>query len=52
MQQRRFGDVSKADEAFHEGEIVPLQTRLSAVNDIVGEDIIEFLPYSPKSQAQ
>ncbi|QOD81607.1 phage portal protein [Chromobacterium haemolyticum] len=47
-----FGDVSKADEAFHEGEIVPLQARLSAINDMVKEDIIQFLPYNPKSQAQ
>ncbi|MFZ5548095.1 MAG: phage portal protein [Pseudomonadota bacterium] len=40
-----FGDVTKADEVFHRNEIEPLQKRLQALNEWVGEEVIRFEPY-------
>ncbi len=41
-----FGDVEKASKVFVINELLPLQTRLQAVNEMVGEEIITFKEYS------
>lgn len=40
-----FGDASKAAEVFYFNEILPLQTRLQEINDLVGERVVAFDPY-------
>ena len=40
-----FGDVAKATLVFCRNEIHPLQQRLKALNDWVGEEVIRFDPY-------
>lgn len=40
-----FGDASKAAEVFYHNEILPLQTRLQEINEILGEQVITFGPY-------
>ncbi|PID66571.1 MAG: phage portal protein [Gammaproteobacteria bacterium] len=41
-----FGDVEKASKVFVINELLPLQTRLKALNDMVGEEIIRFGEYA------
>ena len=41
-----FGDVEKAAKVFVANELEPLQAALMEVNDIVGEEVIRFRPYS------
>ncbi|CUA82102.1 phage portal protein, PBSX family [Gulbenkiania indica] len=40
-----FGDASKAAEVFYHNEILPLQTRLQEINEVVGQKVIDFGPY-------
>ncbi|MXR38032.1 phage portal protein [Craterilacuibacter sinensis] len=40
-----FGDASKAAEVFYYNEIMPLQARLQEINEIIGEQVIDFGPY-------
>lgn len=40
-----FGDASKAAEVFSANEIVPLQERLKALNEWIGDEVIKFKPY-------
>lgn len=42
-----FGDVEKATRMFIRNEIVPLQVRLSAFNDLLGAKVIDFEPLDP-----
>ena len=41
-----FGDVEKAANVFVANELEPLQERLLELNEIVGEVVIKFKPYS------
>lgn len=41
-----FGDVEKAANVFVRNELLPLQKRISEVNDWLGEDILRFVSYS------
>ncbi|EKY3119569.1 phage portal protein [Cronobacter turicensis] len=41
-----FGDVEKASKVFVRNELMPLQKRLSELNDWIGEEVIRFDPYS------
>ncbi|QEM80229.1 phage portal protein [Halomonas binhaiensis] len=41
-----FGDVEKAARVFVANELEPLQAALQEVNELVGEEIIRFQPYS------
>ncbi|WP_416261809.1 phage portal protein [Gibbsiella quercinecans] len=40
-----FGDVEKAARVFAINELIPLQERLSEINDWIGEDVVSFKPY-------
>jgi PBSX family phage portal protein len=40
-----FGDVGKAAEVFVQNEILPLQSRLAAVNEWLGEEVVAFTAY-------
>lgn len=42
-----FGDAPKAAEVFFFNEIIPLQTILSEINDLIGQQVISFGPYIP-----
>lgn len=48
-----FGDVEKAALVFARNEVKPLQDRLLAVNDWMGEEVVRFAPYvlDPAGQA-
>lgn len=41
-----FGDVEKAARVFVANELEPLQEAFKEVNEIVGEEVIRFRPYS------
>lgn len=41
-----FGDVEKASRVFVRNELIPLQKRLQELNDWLGEEVIQFVPYS------
>lgn len=41
-----FGDAEKAAVIFARNEIVPLQHRFEELNDILGEKVVEFKPYT------
>ncbi|WP_355661489.1 hypothetical protein [Halomonas salifodinae] len=41
-----FGDVEKAARVFVANELEPLQESLLELNQLVGEEIIRFRPYS------
>lgn len=41
-----FGDVTKAATVFWCNEVVPLQARMTAINDWVGEEVMRFKPYA------
>lgn len=47
-----FGDASKAAEVFYHNEILPLQTRLQEINELLGEEVISFGPYQLAVPAQ
>lgn len=40
-----FGDIGKAATVFVKNELEPLQSRLSELNDWLGEEVIRFRPY-------
>lgn len=40
-----FGDVEKAAMVFARNEVKPLQDRLLAINEWVGEEVVRFSPY-------
>ena len=41
-----FGDVEKAALVFARNEVKPLQDRLLAINEWVGEEVVRFAPYT------
>jgi capsid portal protein len=41
-----FGDVEKAALVFARNEVKPLQDRLLAINDWLGEEVVRFAPYT------
>lgn len=41
-----FGDVEKASLVFVRNELIPLQKRMSELNNWLGESIINFIDYS------
>ncbi len=41
-----FGDVEKAAKVFVRNELIPLQKRMSELNDWVGEEVVIFADYS------
>ena len=41
-----FGDVEKAAKVFVRNELIPLQKRMSELNDWLGEEVITFEPYN------
>lgn len=41
-----FGDVEKAAKVFALNEVKPLQNRLLAINDWIGEEVVRFEPYA------
>ena len=41
-----FGDVEKASNVFARNELAPLQKRFQELNGWLGEDVINFVPYS------
>ncbi|EQC4147206.1 phage portal protein, partial [Salmonella enterica subsp. enterica serovar Schwarzengrund] len=41
-----FGDVEKASMVFVRNELMPLQKRLGELNSWLGEEVINFHPYS------
>lgn len=41
-----FGDVEKAAKVFARNEVKPLQDRLLAINEWVGEAVVRFAPYT------
>ena len=41
-----FGDVEKAAKVFVANELEPLQEAMKEVNEIVGEEVVQFRPYS------
>jgi capsid portal protein len=40
-----FGDVEKAAKVFARNEVTPLQDRLLAINEWVGEEVVRFAAY-------
>ncbi len=40
-----FGDVEEAAMVFARNEVKPLQDRLLAINEWVGEEVVRFAPY-------
>lgn len=47
-----FGDVEQAGKVFFINEIKPLQQKLLAINDWVGQEVIRFTPYELLDTAQ
>ncbi|MCL9854310.1 phage portal protein [Ralstonia solanacearum] len=47
-----FGDVEKAAMVFARNEVKPLQDRLLAINDWIGEEVVRFAPYALGGQDQ
>lgn len=41
-----FGDVERAAKVFALNEVKPLQNRLLAINDWIGEEVVRFEPYA------
>ncbi|OIT14977.1 hypothetical protein BL243_18870 [Ralstonia solanacearum] len=41
-----FGDVEKAAMVFARNEVKPLQDRLLAINDWIGDEVVRFAPYA------
>lgn len=46
-----FGDVEKAARVFAINELAPLQTRLTALNDWLGVEVVRFKPYALQDDA-
>ncbi|MGC5885598.1 Presumed portal vertex protein, partial [Ralstonia pseudosolanacearum] len=47
-----FGDVEKAAKVFALNEVKPLQNRLLAINDWIGDEVVRFAPYALGGQDQ
>lgn len=45
-----FGDITKATDAFVVLEIRPLQRKLLALNELVGQEVVRFREWTPLSQ--
>ena len=43
-----FGSVTDAEDVFYSKEIVPLQSRLSQINELTGIELIRFKEYDSK----
>ncbi|AML58208.1 Phage-related capsid packaging protein [Serratia rubidaea] len=41
-----FGNVKEASEVFVRNELIPLQRRMQELNHWIGEEVIQFSPYS------
>lgn len=41
-----FGNVKEASEVFVRNELLPLQWRMKEINEWLGEEVIQFSPYS------
>lgn len=41
-----FGDVEKASRIFVRNELMPLQKRISEMNEWIGEEVVRFDYYS------
>ena len=41
-----FGDIEKAASVFVANELQPLQETLSEFNDMIGQEVIRFAPFS------
>ncbi|MGK7856581.1 phage portal protein, partial [Acinetobacter baumannii] len=46
-----FGSVTDAEDVFYSKEIVPLQSRLSQINELTGIELIRFKEYDLKKSA-
>jgi PBSX family phage portal protein len=46
-----FGAAADATRVFFQNEIAPLQQRLSALNDWLGEEVVRFAPFEPPTKA-
>lgn len=44
-----FGSVTDAEDVFYSKEIVPLQSRLSQINELTGIELIRFKEYDLKN---
>ena len=44
-----FGSVTDAEDVFYSKEIVPLQSRLSQINELTGIELIRFKEYDSKN---
>jgi PBSX family phage portal protein len=47
-----FGDVEKAAKVFARNEVAPMQGRLLAINDWLGEEVVRFAPYQLDGESQ
>ncbi len=47
-----FGDVEKAARVFVINELMPLQQRMLAINEWLGEEVIGFKPYELQVSAE
>lgn len=45
-----FGDVTKAARVFGINEVQPLQERMKAVNEWIGEEVMRFGAYALASE--
>ncbi|QDL32624.1 phage portal protein [Serratia liquefaciens] len=41
-----FGNVKEASEVFVRNELIPLQRRMQELNEWIGDEVIQFSPYS------
>ena len=46
-----FGSIGAAAQVFFANEIEPIQQRMLALNDWIGQEVIRFRPYSLPSEA-
>lgn len=40
-----FGSIREASEIFYQNEIIPLQSRISQINEWANDEIIQFKDY-------
>ena len=46
-----FGDIAKAADVYHATEVQPIMLAMERMNDMAGERIINFEPYTPMATA-
>lgn len=51
MNTAGFGDIEKASKVFVINELLPLQTRLKALNQMLGEEVVKFGRYALDGKA-